>query len=151
MNDGRWRRRMLGPRPTVKFNPAISANRRDRTWGPTLGGIANLGSRITVRQAESEAGARGPARPGRGQPVLAWILLAKWVSIDAAASILDHPMLAPRSSQGKLYAIAVAIEAAAERDPYPRLAQFMRTLATQPAEPRTFARPPARGSKPAAP
>jgi hypothetical protein len=48
-------------------------------------------------------------------------------------------MLAPRNSQAKLHAIAVAIEASAGRDPYPRLAQLMRTLATRPAEPRTFA------------
>ena len=42
-------------------------------------------------------------------------------------------MLASRHSQGKLYALAVAIEAAAGRDPYPRLAQFMQDLANQEA------------------
>jgi hypothetical protein len=51
-------------------------------------------------------------------------------------------MLAPRHRQGKLYAIAVAIEASANRDPYPRLARYMRTLAIQEAEPRSFARSP---------
>lgn len=37
-------------------------------------------------------------------------------------------MLTSRYSQGKLYALAVAIEAAAARDPYPRLAEVMRTV-----------------------
>jgi hypothetical protein len=47
-------------------------------------------------------------------------------------------MLASRHAQGKLYALAVAIEAAAERDPYPRLAEFMRILEISQAEPRSF-------------
>ena len=52
-------------------------------------------------------------------------------------------MLASRYSQGKLYALAVAIEAAAARDPYPRLAELMRTLEMQEAATWSTRRPPA--------
>jgi hypothetical protein len=51
-------------------------------------------------------------------------------------------MRSSRYSQGKLYALAVAIEAAAGRDPYPRLAEFMRTLAIQEAGTRPVRRAP---------
>ena len=37
-------------------------------------------------------------------------------------------MLASSRSQQKLYALAVAIEASAGRDPYPRLAELMRNV-----------------------
>jgi hypothetical protein len=54
---------------------------------------------------------------------------------------LNDPMLASRYSQGKLYALAVAIDAAAARDPYPRLAELMRTLEMQEARTRPAGRP----------
>jgi hypothetical protein len=37
-------------------------------------------------------------------------------------------MLVSSRSQQKLYDLAVAIDAAAARDPYPRLAEFMRNV-----------------------
>jgi hypothetical protein len=39
----------------------------------------------------------------------------------------------PAKAHGKLYALAVAIEAVAARDPYPRLARVMQHLASQPS------------------
>jgi hypothetical protein len=63
---------------------------------------------------------------------------------DGSHPGLNDPMLASRYSQGKLYALAVAIEAAAARDPYPRLAEFMRTLEIQEAEPWPIRRLPMR-------